>query len=59
MTGNVSIMTGASGFIASHVVRQLLENGDQVHTTVRSTENKKKKIRHLLDMQERWPDKLR
>ncbi|TPR06021.1 hypothetical protein CAN33_0019330 [Aspergillus niger] len=57
MTGNVSMVTGASGFIASHVVQQLLENGDQVHATVRSTKNKKK-IGHLLDMQERWPGKL-
>ncbi|KAH8431073.1 uncharacterized protein LDX57_008735 [Aspergillus melleus] len=57
MTGNISMVTGASGFIASHVVQQLLENGDQVHATVRSTKNKKK-IGHLLDMQERWPDRL-
>ncbi|GAQ46762.1 hypothetical protein AtubIFM54640_006287 [Aspergillus tubingensis] len=57
MTGNVSMVTGASGFIASHVVQQLLESGDQVHATVRSTKNKKK-IGHLLDMQERWPGKL-
>ncbi|OQE12857.1 hypothetical protein PENFLA_c061G07750 [Penicillium flavigenum] len=57
MTRNVSLVTGASGFIASHVVQQLLETGDQVHATVRSTKNEKK-IRHLLDMQERWPDKL-
>ncbi|KAJ5594358.1 uncharacterized protein N7459_000566 [Penicillium hispanicum] len=57
MTANTSLVTGASGFIAGHVVQQLLENGDQVHATVRSTKNTKK-IRHLLDMQERWPGKL-
>ena len=57
MTDNISLVTGASGFIASHVVQQLLENGDRVHATVRSTKNKKK-IKHLLDMQERWPGKL-
>ncbi|KAF4767958.1 hypothetical protein N7455_000105 [Penicillium solitum] len=56
MTENISLVTGASGFIASHVVQQLLESGDRVHATIRSTKNKK--IKHLLDMQERWPGKL-
>lgn len=57
MTGNITLVTGASGFIASHVVHQLLENGKQVHATVRSTKNHKK-IQHLLDMQEQWPGML-
>jgi nucleoside-diphosphate-sugar epimerase len=52
MTENLSLVTGASGFIASHVVQQLLEGGEQVHATVRSTKNERK-IKHLLDMQER------
>lgn len=57
MTENVSLVTGANGFIASHVVQQLLERGDQVHATVRSTKNEKK-IGHLRGFQERWPGKL-
>ncbi|KAJ5679154.1 hypothetical protein N7462_007398 [Penicillium macrosclerotiorum] len=57
MMDSVSLVTGASGFIASHVVQQLLERGQKVHATVRSVRNTKK-IKHLLDMQERWPCKL-
>lgn len=53
----ISLVTGASGFIASHVVQQLLEKGHHVHATIRSTKNEKK-IKHLIDMQARWPGKL-
>jgi nucleoside-diphosphate-sugar epimerase len=51
------LVTGASGFITSHVVHQLLENGQCVHGTVRS-KNNTKKIKHLLDMQDHWPGQL-
>jgi nucleoside-diphosphate-sugar epimerase len=57
VTEKTSLVTGASGFIASHVVQQLLEKGERVNATVRSTKNKKK-IQHLLDMQEQRPGKL-
>ena len=33
------LVTGASGFIASHIVKQLLEQGYDVRGTVRSTKN--------------------
>lgn len=37
------LVTGASGFLASHVVQQLLENGEyMVRGTVRSFANEKK-----------------
>jgi len=34
-------VTGASGYIASHIVHQLLQKGYRVHGTVRSTDEKK------------------
>lgn len=59
MSDSISFVTGASGFIASHVVQQLLDMGHKVHATVRRPpQKKKKKIQHPLDMQERWPSKL-
>lgn len=54
----MSLVTGASGYIASHLVKQLLELGDTVNATVRNLENEKK-IGHLLEMQKKWPGKLR
>lgn len=35
-------MTGASGYIASHIVKQLLGKGYRVRGTVRSLKNEKK-----------------
>ncbi|EMD90122.1 hypothetical protein COCC4DRAFT_68086 [Bipolaris maydis ATCC 48331] len=52
-----SLVTGASGYIASHLVKQLLELGDTVNATVRDLKNEKK-INHLLKMQKKWPGKL-
>jgi nucleoside-diphosphate-sugar epimerase len=42
-------VTGATGYLASHVVQQLLERGYIVHGTVRSISNTEKH-RHLLDL---------
>ena len=36
------LVTGASGYIASHIVRLLLEKGYCVRGTVRSLQNEKK-----------------
>jgi dihydroflavonol-4-reductase len=36
------LVTGASGYIASHVIKELLERGYKVVGTVRSINNKEK-----------------
>src|SRR4051794_37505204 len=43
-------VTGATGFIAGHIINQLVEsNKYKVHATVRSLQNKEKN-KHLLDL---------
>lgn len=52
------LVTGGSGYVASHLIRQLLEEGnDFVHATVRSLANQSK-IRPLEEMQQRYPGRL-
>lgn len=43
------LVTGASGYIASHVVKQLQEEGYRVRGTVRSTQDEAK-VKHLQEM---------
>lgn len=51
------VVTGGSGYIASWIVKYLLEDGKAVRATVRSlTDNSK--IQHLLDLKEKYKDKL-
>jgi nucleoside-diphosphate-sugar epimerase len=38
--GQTALVTGGSGFVASHLIDQLLAGGDLVHATVRSLANK-------------------
>ncbi|EHH03586.1 hypothetical protein ATCR1_20885 [Agrobacterium tumefaciens CCNWGS0286] len=52
------LVTGGSGFVASHLILQLLEAGATVHTTVRSIGNQGK-VRPLIDLQGKFPDKLK
>jgi len=53
------LVTGGSGFVASHLIKQLLEQGDDiVHATVRSLANQSK-VGPLTEMQRRYPDRLR
>ncbi|WP_429922948.1 NAD-dependent epimerase/dehydratase family protein [Agrobacterium vitis] len=51
------LVTGGSGFVASHLILQLLEMDATVHATVRSLRNVAK-IKPLTDMQARFPGKL-
>ena len=43
------LVTGASGYIASHVVLQLLQSGHKVKGTVRSLHNESK-VKHLKNL---------
>jgi len=46
MSKGLVCVTGAGGYIASHLVKQLIESGYQVHGTVRNL-NDERKISHL------------
>jgi nucleoside-diphosphate-sugar epimerase len=51
------LVTGGSGYMASWIVRLLLEGGRYVKTTVRDRSNKEK-VSHLVQMGEEYPGKL-
>lgn len=53
-----SLVTGGSGFVACHLVQQLLEAGDTVHATVRSLANEAK-LKPLRQLQARHGERLR
>ncbi|MDK1347229.1 NAD-dependent epimerase/dehydratase family protein [Streptomyces sp. 378] len=55
--GRTVLVTGGSGFVAAHLVRQLLERGYRVHTTVRSTANVAK-LEPLRAMRDEHPGRL-
>ncbi|HRY99875.1 MAG TPA: aldehyde reductase [Bacteroidales bacterium] len=54
---NTFLVTGASGYIASWIVRYLLEEGHEVHGTVRDP-GRKEKVGHLLEMKAAYPGNL-
>lgn len=51
------VVTGGSGYIASWIVKYLLEDGKQVRATVRSLKDTSK-IEHLIELKEKFKDKL-
>lgn len=51
------LVTGGAGYIASWIIRYLLEDGKKVHATVRSLSDRSK-IEHLLDLQSEFPGRL-
>ncbi len=57
-TQKTLLVTGASGYLASWVVKQLLDQGHVVHGTVRSLNNQAK-VSHLLSLAEDYPEKLK
>ena len=52
------LVTGGSGYLASWVVRQLLDEGHSVNATVRSLADSVK-VSHLSEMEKEFPGKLR
>ncbi len=57
-TMSTCLVTGGTGYIGLYVVKELLEHGHMVHTTVRSLKNERK-CKPLLELQAAHPSKLR
>jgi len=53
-----TLVTGGTGYIASWVIKYLLEEGKTVHTTVRDKSNKEK-LSHLTNLDQELPGKLK
>jgi len=56
--GDCVVVTGATGFVASHVIEKLFEKGYTVHGTVRDPSNKNK-TGFLLELQKKYDAKLK
>jgi dihydroflavonol-4-reductase len=52
-----ALVTGGSGFVASHLILQLLQDGSAVHATVRNLSHDAK-LRPLHRLQQQYPEQL-
>jgi dihydroflavonol-4-reductase len=52
-----ALVTGGSGFVASHLILQLLQRGSSVHATVRNLHHEAK-LRPLRQLQQHYPNQL-
>eukprot|EP01083_Nonionella_stella_P269199 910610_1 len=50
MDGQLVLVTGASGFIAGHIIKQLLESGYNVRGTVRNMQSSQTKYEYLFNL---------
>lgn len=57
MSTSIHLVTGATGYVAAHLTRMLLETGHTVHATVRSLGNASK-LRPLHTLQQRFAGRL-
>jgi len=58
VAGDCIVVTGATGFVASHVIQLLFQKGYVVHGTVRDPSNKKK-IHFLRELEEKYGANLK
>jgi len=56
--GDCVVVTGATGFVASHIIEQLFQKGYVVHGTVRDPTNEKK-VAFLRELEKKYDAKLK
>ncbi len=55
---STALVTGATGYLGSELVKQLLQKGFSVHATVRAPDDKKA-VQHLTNLAEALPGNLK